>query len=66
MPAQSITVNASAQKTQQAVTIHLAKSFGWYDFSIKVKGNSLFEKRYAGRVETGRPGKTDPFMGRVI
>jgi phospholipase C len=44
----------------------LSKSFGWYDFSLKIKGNELFEKRYAGHVETGKPAKTDPFMGRVV
>ncbi len=42
------------------------KSFGWYDFSVKIKGNALFERRYAGRVETGMASKTDPVMGRVV
>jgi phospholipase C len=65
MPSQTITVDATPNKAKQAVTIHLAKSFGWYDFSIKIKGNNVFEKRYAGHVETGKAGKTDPFMGRV-
>jgi len=48
------------------VVLQLEKSFGWYDFSVKVAGDDLFEKRYAGRVETGRPSYTDPFMGRVV
>jgi phospholipase C len=48
------------------VTLDLVKSYGWYDFTMKISGNSTFERRYAGRVETGEPGKTDPFMGRVI
>lgn len=49
-----------------AVTIilDLKKSFGWYDFSIKVKGNKSFIKRYAGHVETGEPSYSDPFMGQ--
>jgi phospholipase C len=47
------------------LSIGTSKSYGWYDFSIKIKGNNLFEKRYAGRVETGLAGKTDPAMGRV-
>jgi phospholipase C len=47
------------------VLLNLAKSFGWYDCSVKVKGSSLFEKRYAGRVETGRSSYSDPLMGRV-
>ncbi|THU34765.1 phospholipase C, phosphocholine-specific [Niastella caeni] len=64
-PAQSITIPAG-KKVKNAITINTAKSYGWYDFSIKLKGNQLFEKRYAGRVETGEPGKTDPFMGRMV
>lgn len=32
-------------------------SFNWYDVSIKVQGYNNFEKRYAGRVETGQKGK---------
>jgi phospholipase C len=43
-----------------------SKSFGWYDVSIKLKGNLSFENRYAGRVETGLASKTDPLMGRMI
>jgi phospholipase C len=39
------------------------KSFGWYDLSVK--GNS-FLQRFAGRVEDGKPGRTDPLMGREL
>jgi phospholipase C len=46
--------------------VELAKNHGWYDFSIKVDGANGFEKRYAGRIETGKPSYSDPFMGRVI
>jgi len=45
------------------VTPDLSKSFGWYDFSIKVDGYADFEKGYTGRVETGKPTKSDPAMG---
>ncbi len=48
------------------VPIDLSKNFGWYDFTIKIIGNDLFEKRYAGRVETGEQGYSDPHMGRTI
>jgi len=51
---------------KSSLVLDLGKSYGWYDFSVKVAGNSLFEKRYAGRVETGKPGYSDPFMGRVV
>jgi phospholipase C len=66
MPAQSISLPAGPEKTKKSITINTAKSFGWYDITIKIKGNTVFERRYAGRVESGEPGKTDPFMGRMV
>ncbi|WP_018628269.1 phosphocholine-specific phospholipase C [Niabella aurantiaca] len=53
------------QGSQQLV-LNLSKSNGWYDFSVKINGNSSFEKRYAGRVETTKESITDPFMGRMV
>ncbi|HEX5024775.1 MAG TPA: phospholipase domain-containing protein, partial [Agriterribacter sp.] len=52
--------------TMANVILDLSKSSGWYDFSIKINGNDLFEKRYAGRVETGNVSITDPLMGGVV
>jgi len=49
----------------QEILLDLGKSFGWYDHSVKLKGNSQFEQRFAGRVETGKASFTDPLMGRV-
>jgi phospholipase C len=49
-----------------AFMVDLSKSMGWYDFTLKVDGANGFEKRFAGRVETGKASYTDPFMGRVI
>ncbi len=34
----------------------------WYDFSIFIEGNSGFEKRYAGHMETGKESTSDPAM----
>ncbi len=48
------------------IPIDLSKNFGWYDVTIKIIGNDIFEKRYAGRVEIGEQGFTDPYMGRTI
>jgi len=48
------------------VVLDLVKNFNWYDFSIKVKGHDSFEKRYAGRVESGKPSYSDPHMGKVV
>jgi phospholipase C len=55
-------------KTKPSATLvwNLEDSFSWYDITIKVKGHPDFEKRYAGRVETGKHGKTDPLMGAMI
>jgi len=50
---------------EKEIVLDLMKSFNWYDISLKIKGSNLFEKRYAGRVETGNHGKSDPFMGKV-
>jgi phospholipase C len=55
-------LNASGKSN---VVLNLANSHGWYDFSVKVGGIHIFEKRYAGRVETGLPGYSDPQMGNV-
>ena len=46
--------------------LDLSKQFGWYDFTVAVDGSEIFERRYAGRVETGESGFSDPFMGRAI
>ena len=56
-------VPASGKAT---LVLDLQKSHSWYDFGIKVAGHNSFEKRYAGRVETGRAGYTDPLMGGVV
>jgi phospholipase C len=65
-PVKSITVPGRPKILTLITIISTDKSFGWYDFSVKIKGNQQFEHRYAGRVETGNPTKTDPFMGRVV
>jgi len=48
------------------VVLDLAKSFGWYDFSVRIAGVERFEKRYAGRVETGKSSYSDPLMSGVV
>lgn len=40
----------------------LLKTRGWYDFTLSTEGGSPFRRRYAGRLETGRPSVTDPAM----
>ena len=55
--------NASDPKTE--VVLQLNRSFGWYDFRVRVEGMPDFEQRYAGHIETGKESFTDPFMGRI-
>jgi phospholipase C len=51
--------------SKSTIALNLVNSYGWYDFSLKISGSNSFEKRYAGRVETGRPSYSDPQMGNV-
>lgn len=49
----------------ETIIVATSTSHGWYDFSVQVHGKAQFERRYAGRVETGLPSKTDPLMGKA-
>lgn len=51
---------------QKDIVLDLSKNYGWYDITISAEGNSIFEERFAGKVETGKEGKTDPLMGGVV
>ena len=55
---------AGTKGAEMAVELDLKSSFNWYDFSVQVAGFDSFEQRYAGRVETGKAGFTDPLMGQ--
>lgn len=54
-----------AAGAKSLLVLDLSKSHGWYDFSVRITGSKTFERRYAGHVETGKTGFTDPLMGRV-
>ncbi len=54
-----------ARGKAKSIPLNLKRSFHWYDFSVRVVGAAEFERRYAGRVETGKMGFSDPAMGRV-
>jgi phospholipase C len=41
----------------------LLKSDHWFDFLVTLKGTPNFIRRFAGKVETGKPGRTDPGIG---
>lgn len=60
-------VSASDHAGQPLVIVlDQQESHGWYDFSITVSGSETYLRRYAGRIETGEDGFTDPHMGRAI
>lgn len=47
------------------VAFDLAKSSMWYDIVLTSPDDTDFLWQFAGRVETGHPGQTDPAMGVV-
>ncbi|HEY0771392.1 MAG TPA: phospholipase domain-containing protein, partial [Sphingobacteriaceae bacterium] len=53
-------IEAGAKVT---VPVDTSKSLGWYDTSVTIVGSAMFEHRFAGRVETGKEGVSDPAMG---
>jgi phospholipase C len=55
----AVNLNDGAKKD---VILNLKDSYNWYDFSIKTEDNNLYRNSYAGRVETGVEGFSDPNM----
>jgi phospholipase C len=53
-------------RSKTNVVLDLQKSHSWYDFSVRIAGRTTFERRYAGHVENGKAGFSDPAMGRVM
>jgi phospholipase C len=58
------TTRTIAPAQTASILLPLKKSHSWYDFTVKLNGSQT-EARFAGRVETGRPGFTDPLMGGI-
>lgn len=69
-----ISVNAYVDDAPLEVTVapydtsghmwNLHRSGNWYDVSVRVRELPGFVRRFAGRVETGRDGISDPAMGQ--
>jgi len=53
---------AVAAHAKTVVTVPIAASGYWYDFSVKVAGQSDYSRRFAGRMETGADSISDPSM----
>jgi len=45
-----------------SLVLRLNRSHHWYDFSVTIGGVDRYLRRYAGRVETGKAGFSDPAM----
>jgi phospholipase C len=43
----------------------LESHFGWYDFTVTIDSNPVFEQRIAGHLETGKDSMSDPAFGRA-
>jgi phospholipase C len=59
-------VKTIAAGQRATVVLDLSKSLHWYDIAVLAKGFAHFSKRFAGRVETGKSGFTDPLMGHAL
>ena len=59
---QSQTLSLAAG-AMQSVSWSLHRTFGWYDIVVTAAGDSSFQTRLAGHVETGKPSVSDPMMG---
>jgi phospholipase C len=62
---QNFTRTISAE-TDAILSMDLKESLGWYDVVLRIDGHDSFLRRYAGRVETGKTGTTDPLIGRSL
>jgi phospholipase C len=56
---------AGKAEAAASLALDLTKSFGWYNFAIRVPEFPGFEQRYAGRIETGRESVSDPSFDRA-
>ncbi|CAN5342974.1 phospholipase C, phosphocholine-specific [soil metagenome] len=54
-------------RSENVIRLPLRTSGYWYDFSVTVKGQADYSRRFAGRLETGQASFSDPAMfGQAI
>lgn len=58
----TVTVLPSKQRNE---LWRLEGNDNWYDLAAHVQGDPGFRRRFAGKVETGRAGRTDPGIGTM-
>jgi len=56
-------VRTVAPGARRRELIPVAAADYWYDFTVTLAGNPAFIRRCAGKVETGKAGRTDPGIG---
>jgi phospholipase C len=56
---------AGKAESRANIAVPLTGSHGWYDLSVRVAGHGRFVQRFAGRIEDGKPGFSDPLMGNA-
>jgi phospholipase C len=49
-------------RSENVIRLPLRSSGHWYDFSVTVRGQADYSRRFAGRLETGRHSFSDPAM----
>jgi phospholipase C len=49
-------------RAKGSIVLRLGGSHQWYDFGVTIAGAGQYLRRYAGRVETGKSGFSDPAM----
>lgn len=59
-------VNVGTGDQPHILKLETEKSSGWYDVGLKIDGFPEFSRRYAGRIESGKHGISDPAMGRIV
>jgi phospholipase C len=52
--------------SEKTISLNTQSAHGWYDFSILGEGTGDLLVRYAGRLETGADGISDPYMGGTL
>lgn len=57
-------IRSMAPGSAETVALRLGQSHHWYDFTVKAADIDT-ALRFAGHVETGRPGLSDPLMGNM-
>ncbi|MDR6287652.1 MULTISPECIES: phosphocholine-specific phospholipase C [Inquilinus] len=50
---------------QATLRLPLLAQGRWYDITVRVEGDALFSRRFAGRMEDGTPSVSDPAFGQA-